>query len=106
MPLADPALAPAPAPASSRAFAATAAAVLATYNNVVGRHAWHDRWYVPLNASATGAALAAAVAGGLTRAELGFGPGSARLGRAGTGLVTAVAGGWLLIATVPATRPV
>ncbi len=74
MPLADPALAPAPASASasasaaSRAFAATAAAVLATYNNVVGRHAWHDRWYVPLNASATGAALAAAVAGGLTSA--------------------------------------
>ena len=84
----------------------TAAAVLATYNNVVGRHAWHDRWYVPLNAGATGALLAAAVASGLTGADLGIGPGSWRLGRAGGGWVGAVAAGWLLIAAVPATRPV
>jgi uncharacterized protein len=91
---------------TDRAFAATATAVLAAYNNVVGRHPWHNRWYVPLNSGATGAVLAAAVASGLTAADLGFGPGSWRLGRAGTGLVGAVAGGWLVIAAVPATRPV
>lgn len=94
------------APASDRAFAVTAAAVLAAYNNVVGRHAWHNRWYVPLNAGATGTVLTAAVASGLTSADLGFGPGSWRLGRAGTAWVSAVAAGWLLIAAVPATRPV
>ena len=94
------------APACDRAFAVTAAAVLAAYNNVVGRHPWHNRWYVPLNAGATGAVLAAAAASGLTGADLGVGPGSWRLGRAGTGWTGAVAAGWLLIATVPATRPV
>jgi membrane protease YdiL (CAAX protease family) len=92
--------------ARNRAFAVSVAAVLATYNNVVGRHPWHNRWYVPLNAGATGAVLAAAVASGLTSADLGLGPGSWRLGRAGTGWTSAVAAGWLLIATVPASRPV
>jgi membrane protease YdiL (CAAX protease family) len=89
-----------------RAFAVTAAAVLATYNNVVGRHAWHNRWYVPLNSGATGTVLAAAAASGLTGADIGFGPDSWRLGRTGTALVGAVAAGWLIIAAVPATRPV
>jgi membrane protease YdiL (CAAX protease family) len=97
---------PTAAPAADRAFAASAAAVLAAYNNVVGRHPWHNRWYVPLNTGATGAVLAAAAASGLTGADIGLGPGSWRLGRAGTGLTGAVAAGWLLIATVPATRPV
>jgi uncharacterized protein len=97
---------PTAAPASDRAFATGAAAVLAAYNNVVGRHPWHNRWYVRLNAGATGAVLAAAAASGLTVADLGFGPGSGRLGRAGAGLTGAVAAGWLIIATVPATRPV
>ena len=84
----------------------TAAAVLATYNNVVGRHRWHDRWYVPLNACATGAVLAAAAASGLTDGDIGLGPGSWRLGRAGMWWASAAAAGWLLVATVPATRPV
>jgi len=88
------------------AFAVTAAAVLATYNNVVGRHRWHDRWYVPLNACATGAVLAAAAASGLTDADIGLGRRSWRLSRAGMRWVGAAAAGWVLIATVPATRPV
>jgi uncharacterized protein len=94
------------APAREPVFAVTAAALLATYNNVVGRHAWHDRWYVPLNACATGAILAAAAASGLTEADVGFGAGSWRLGRAGMGWAGAAAAGWLLVAVVPATRPV
>lgn len=93
-------------PGRERAFAVTAAAVLAIYNNVVGWRRWHDRWYVPLNACATGAVLAAAAASGLTNADIGLGPGSWRLGRAGTLWVGATAAGWLLFAAVPATRPV
>jgi membrane protease YdiL (CAAX protease family) len=97
---------PPTAVAREHAFAVTAAAVLATYNNVVGRHRWHDRWYVPLNACATGAVLAAAGASGLTRADIGLGPGAWRLDRAGVRWAGAAAAGWLLVATVPATRPV
>jgi membrane protease YdiL (CAAX protease family) len=93
-------------PGRERVFAVSATAVLAAYNNVVGRHGWHNRWYVPLNVSATGAVLAAAAASGLTTADLGLGPGSWRLGRAGTGWAGAAAAGWVLVATVPATRPV
>ncbi|HEX5190114.1 MAG TPA: CPBP family intramembrane glutamic endopeptidase [Streptosporangiaceae bacterium] len=94
------------AKARDRAFAVTAAAVLATYNNVAGRHEWHDRWYVPLNACATGAALAAAAASGLTVADVGLSPGWWRLGRAGMWWAGAAAAGWVVVSTVPATRPV
>jgi uncharacterized protein len=89
-----------------RAFAVTAAAVLAAYNNVVAGHEWHERWYVPLNACATCAVLAAAAAHGLKAAEIGIGPGSWRLGRAGTMWAGAAAAAWVLVAAVPATRPV
>jgi membrane protease YdiL (CAAX protease family) len=92
--------------ARERAFAVAAGAVLAAYNNVVGRHAWHDRWYVPLNVCATGAALSAARASGLTAADIGLGPGSWRLGRSGSWWAGVAAAGWLLVATLPATRPV
>ncbi len=92
--------------ARDRAFAVTGAAVLAAYNNVVGRHEWHERWYVPLNACATGVALAAASASGLTAADIGFGAGSWRLGRAGTWWTGAAVAGWVLIAAVPSTRPI
>ena len=88
------------------AFAVAVAAVLTAYNNVVGSSRWHDRWYVPLNACATSATLAAAAASGLTSADIGLGPGSWRLGRAGLAWVGATAAAWLLIATVPATRPI
>jgi uncharacterized protein len=97
---------PPSASAGERAFAVSAAAGLAAYNNAVGRHGWHNRWYVPLNASATAAVLAVAAASGLTAADLGLGPGSWRLGRAGTGWAGAAVLGWVLVATVPATRPV
>jgi membrane protease YdiL (CAAX protease family) len=92
--------------ARERAFAAATGVVLAAYNNVVGRHAWHDRWYVPLNVCASAAALSAAAANGLTAADIGFGPGSWRLGRPGMWWTGAAAAGWLLIAAVPAARPV
>jgi len=97
---------PPAAPAHERVFAVIAAAVLATYNNVLGRHGWHDRWYVPLNAGATGTVLVAAAASGLSAADIGLGHGSWRLGGAGMRWAGAAAAGWLLVATVPATRPV
>ena len=87
-------------------FAITACAALAAYNNVVGSRAWHDRWYVPLNACATGAALTAATADGLTADDLGLGRGAWRLGGPGSRWAGAAAAGWLLIAALPATRPV
>jgi membrane protease YdiL (CAAX protease family) len=85
-------------------FAIASCAVLAAYNNVIHRHPWHHRRYVELNACATGAALSAAMASGLTPADLGV-EGLAP-GRLGAGLAAAVAGGWLVAAAVPATRPV
>lgn len=97
---------PSAAPARERAFAATAVAVLATYNNAVGRHAWHNRWYVPLNVCATSAVLAAGAASGLSPIDIGLGPNSWRIGRAGTWWTCAAGVGWLLVATMPATRPV
>jgi membrane protease YdiL (CAAX protease family) len=81
-------------------------AALTAYNNLFGVHPWHSRWYVPLNVCASGAALAAAVASGLAPAELGAGPGHWRPGRTGAGLAAATAAGWVLIAALPATRPV
>src|SRR5215467_8709286 len=87
-------------------FAITACAALAAYNNVLGRAPWHDRWYVPLNACATGAALSLAAASGLTADDLGLGRGAWRVGGPGSGWAGATAAGWLLIAALPATRPV
>lgn len=86
-------------------FAIATCAVLAAYNNVLGRHPWHDRWYVPRNACATGAALSAAAASGLTAADIGLGRGTWRLGRPGSRFAAAAAAGWLLAAVLPASRP-
>jgi membrane protease YdiL (CAAX protease family) len=72
---------------------------------VLGVHPWHNRRYVRVNLCATGAALAAAAASGLTLADLGLGPGRWLPGRAGYRLAATVAAGWLLIAVVPAARP-
>jgi len=88
-----------------RAFAIAAGAVLAAYNNALGRHDWHDRWYVPLNACATGAALWAGAASGLTAADMGTGRGCWRLGRPAAQWAGAAGAVWLLLAIVPATRP-
>jgi CAAX protease family protein len=79
--------------------------VLAAYNNVAGLNSGHERWYVRLNAGATGAALAAATLSGLTLADLGLGRGRWLPGRLGCGLAAGAGVGWLLIAAVPATRP-
>src|SRR5690348_5558066 len=92
--------------AGDGAFAVTTCAALACYNNVVGRQPWQHRWYVPLNAGATAALLIAASASGLGAGDVGLGPGSGRVGRAGACWVAGAAAGWLLIAAMPATRPV
>lgn len=81
-------------------------AALAAYNNVLGRKQWHDQWYVPLNACATGTALSVAVASGLTAADLGFGRGTWSLRGPESRWAIAAASGWLLVAALPATRPV
>src|SRR5262252_1418808 len=88
-----------------KAFALACCAVLAAYNNVLGVHPWHNRRYVRVNLCATGAALAAAALSGLTPADLGLGRGRWLPGRTGYRLAAAVAAGWLLVAVVPATRP-
>ena len=87
-------------------FAVAASAVLAAYNNVTGLNSGHERWYVRLNAAATGAALAAAALSGLTLADLGLGRGRWLPGRLGCGLAAGAGAAWLVIAAVPATRPV
>ena len=86
-------------------FAVAASAVLAAYNNVTGLNSGHERWYVRLNVGATGAALAAATLSGLTPADLGLGRGRWLPGRLGCGLAAGAGAAWLLIAAVPATRP-
>ena len=88
-----------------RGFALACCAVLAVYNNVLGVHPWHNRRYVRANLCATGTALAAAALSGLTPADLGLGRGRWQPGRPGYRLAATVAAGWLLIAVVPATRP-
>ena len=90
---------------ADKAFALACCAVLAGYNNVLGVHPWHNRRYVRVNLGATGAALAASALSGLTPADLGFGRGRWLPGRAGYRLASAVTAGWLLIAVVPAARP-
>ena len=88
-------------------FAVGSCVVLAVYNNVAGMLPWHRRRYTLLNVCVTGAALAAAAASGLTPADLGLGREELAPGlRLGSAAAAATAGGWLLIAAVPATRPV
>jgi len=88
-------------------FAAAVAAGLATYNNLAGRHRRHEQWYPAANLAATGILLAAAAASGLTAGDLGT-----RRDRLAAGMRTAalpalaLAGGWVVLAAVPAGRPV
>ena len=89
-----------------RGFAVASCAVLAVYNNVSGEHPWRSRWYVPANACAAAAALSAAAASGLTAADIGLGHGAWLPGRLASRLAAALAAGWVLIAVVPAIRPV
>jgi membrane protease YdiL (CAAX protease family) len=88
-----------------KAFALACCAVLAAYNNVLGVHPWHSRRYVRVNLCATGTALAAAALSGLTQADLGLGRGRWLPGRTGYRLAATVGAGWLLVAVVPAARP-
>jgi CAAX protease family protein len=87
-------------------FAVGSGVVLAAYNNVMSRHPWHQRRYALLGLCATGGALAAAAASGLTATDLGAGRGHWRPGRAAGWLATGVCAGWLVTAVLPATRPV
>jgi len=72
---------------------------------VLGLRPWHNRWYARLNAAATGAALAAARGSGFTAGDIGIGRGRWLPGRLGSGLAAGATAGWLLIAVLPATRP-
>ena len=88
-------------------YAAALGTGLATYNNLAGRLRCPEKWYPAANLAATGAVLATAAASGLTAADLGLRrdrlAGGARCG----GLPSAALGaGWLILAAVPATRPV
>ncbi|MDX6396356.1 MAG: protease family protein [Streptosporangiaceae bacterium] len=86
-------------------FAIASCAFLAAYNNVFGAHPSHSRWYVPVNAGATGVALSAAAASGLTATDIGVGRATWLPGRLGSQLAATVAAAWLLIVVVPATHP-
>ncbi len=91
------------ASAQDKAFAVASCVALAAYNNVIQLHPWHYPRYVTLNLSATGVALSAAAASGLTPADLGLARWSP--GRLAIGLAVGVAASWVVVATVPATRP-
>ncbi len=86
--------------------AAAWSAALIGWNNLAGQQAWHQRWYPLANLAATGTALAAAAASGLTADDLGL-----RRDRVAAGLRCAaapsgaLAAGWILLAAVPASRP-
>lgn len=88
-----------------KGFAIASCAFLAAYNNVFGAHPWHSRWYVPVNAGATGVALSAAAASGLTATDIGVGRATWRPGRLGSQLAATVAAAWLFVVAVPAAHP-
>ncbi|MFZ0192861.1 MAG: CPBP family intramembrane glutamic endopeptidase, partial [Streptosporangiaceae bacterium] len=88
------------------AFAASAAMVLAAYNNLVAVQPWHRRWYPAVNACAATATLAAATTSGLTAADLGLHPDQLRSGlRLGSAAAAPVVAAFALAALTPATRP-
>jgi uncharacterized protein len=87
-------------------LAVTWSAALIGWNNLAGRQAWHQRWYPLANLGATGTALAAAAASGLTADDLGLRRGRVAAGlRCGAAPSGALAVGWILLAAVPASRP-
>jgi membrane protease YdiL (CAAX protease family) len=93
-----------PRPGREAAFAAAACGVLAVYNNLDGP--WQRTWYPVANLAATGAAVAAARASGLSAADLGLRPDRLKAGvRSAAGPAAALAAGWLVLAATPATRP-
>ena len=88
------------------AFALASCVALGAYNNVINRHPWHYQRYVTLNACATGVTVAAASGSGLTAADMGFGRAEWSPGWLGIGAAALVGAGWIVVAAVPATRPV
>jgi membrane protease YdiL (CAAX protease family) len=93
-------------PGPDAAFAIGLGGVLAAYNNLDGWRPWPEKWYPVANLAATGAALAAAAASGLSPTDLGVRRDRLPAGvRCGSGPALALAAGWLLLATVPPTRP-
>jgi uncharacterized protein len=87
------------------AFAAAACAVLAGYNNLVGLHPWHRRWYPVVNGCAAAAALGVAAASGLSVGDLGLGRDRLRDGlRLGLSAAAPVVAGFGLAAVIPGGR--
>ncbi|HEX9352375.1 MAG TPA: CPBP family intramembrane glutamic endopeptidase [Streptosporangiaceae bacterium] len=96
-----------PRPGRDAVFAAAVGTGLAAYNNLAGRQRWHEKWYLAANLGATVAALAAAASSGLTATDLGLRPDRLAAGvRCGGPPALGLAGGWVILAAVPATRPV
>jgi membrane protease YdiL (CAAX protease family) len=94
-------------PGRDAVFAAAVGAGLIAYNNLAGRQRWHETWYPAANLAATGSALAAAAASGLTATDLGLRRDRLAGGvRSGGPPALALTAGWLILAAVPATRPV
>jgi membrane protease YdiL (CAAX protease family) len=79
--------------------------VLAGYNNLVGLHPWHRRWYPVVNGCAAAAALGVAAASGLGVGDLGLG--RDRLGdglRLGSWAAAPVVAAFGLAAVIPGAR--
>jgi len=87
------------------AFAVTACAALAWYNNVAGRTSRHRRWYPAVNAGAAAVALAAARASGLSADDLGLRRERLRAGlRLGAAAGAPVAAAFAFAPVTPARR--
>jgi membrane protease YdiL (CAAX protease family) len=88
------------------AFAVAVSVLLAWYNNLAGRAAWHRRWYPAVNMAAAAITLSAAKAAGLTADELGLSRDRLASGlRLGTAAAAPVAAAFALAPVIPAARP-
>jgi membrane protease YdiL (CAAX protease family) len=88
-------------------FAAGLGAGLAAYNNLPGRLRGPEKWYPVVNLGATGATLGAAAASGLTAADLGLRRDRLAAGvRSGGPPALVLGAGWVILAALPAARPV
>ena len=98
---------PGPRRGGDARYAAALGAGLAAYNNLAGLLRCPEKWYPAANLGATGAVLATAAATGLTATDLGLRRDRLAGGARSAGLPSAALGaGWLILAAVPATRPV
>jgi uncharacterized protein len=86
-------------------FAAAVSAALIAYNNLAGRQRWHETWYPAANLAATGTALAAAAASGLTATDMGLRRDRLASGvRSGGPPALALTAGWLILAYLAVVR--